>query len=204
MNFVEHNSLGSVMRSEGLATIGAALSGHRSADLEMLFGQCFFARWNTRLEGGGSEPQYLPGTANRPHRLIYRENFFASALHETAHWCIAGERRRRRVDFGYWYLPDGRDASAQRAFETVEARPQALEWVFSVAAGHPFRPSADNLSGAGGDGVAFAQAVAGALFWYLEDGLPPRAALFADALGAAYDTGDWRRPERYRPGEALR
>ena len=77
MNFVEHNSLGSEMRSEGLATIGAALSGHRSADLERLFGQCFFARWNTRLQGGGNEPQYLPGIANQPHRLIYRENFFA-------------------------------------------------------------------------------------------------------------------------------
>lgn len=204
MNFVEHNSLGSVMRTESPVAIGTALSRHRSADLERLFERCFFARWNTRLEGGGSEPQYLPGIANQAHRLIYRENFFASALHETAHWCIAGERRRRHEDFGYWYLPDGRDASAQRAFETVEVRPQALEWVFSVAAGHPFRPSADNLSSAAGDGVAFGQAVAGALFRYLEDGLPPRAALFADALGAAYGTGDWRRPERYRPGLALR
>lgn len=184
--------------------IGTALSGHRSADLEMLFGQCFFAHWNTRLEGGGSEPQYLPGAANRSHRLIYRENFFASALHETAHWCIAGEQRRRQVDFGYWYLPDGRDASAQRAFEVVEARPQALEWVFSVAAGYPFRPSADNLSGAGGDGAVFAQAVAEALRCYLERGLPPRAALFADTLSTAYDTGDWRRPEWYRSGAALR
>lgn len=184
--------------------IGAALSGHRSADLERLFGQCFFGRWNTCLEGGGSEPQYLPGIANQPHRLIYRENFFASALHETAHWCIAGERRRRQADFGYWYFPDGRDAAAQREFELVEARPQALEWVFSVAAGYPFRPSADNLSGAAGDGVAFGQAVAGALLRCLEDGLPPRAALFADALGAAYGSGDWRRPERYRPDWALR
>ena len=192
------------MRSEDPVASGAPLKRHRSADLEVLFGQCFWARWYTRLDGGGSEPQYLPDTANRLHRLIYREDFFASALHETAHWCIAGARRRRQVDFGYWYLPDGRDAVAQRAFEAVEARPQALEWVFSVAAGVPFRPSVDNLAGAGGDGAAFAQAVAGALFRYLEDGLPPRAALFADALGAAYGTGDWRRPERYRPGLALR
>ena len=192
------------MRSDGSATRGTSLSGYRSVDLEMLFRQCFFARWNTRLEGGGREPQYLPGTANRPHRLIYRENFFASALHETAHWCIAGEQRRRQVDFGYWYLPDGRGAAAQRAFEAVEARPQALEWVFSVAAGYPFRPSADNLTGAGGDGAEFAQAVAEALRGYLEQGLPPRAALFADALSAAYGTGDWRPPERYRSGTALR
>lgn len=190
------------MRSESPVARGAPLRGRRSADLEGLFGQCFWARWRTRLEGGGSEPQYLPGADAGPHRLIYRENFFASALHETAHWCIAGARRRRQEDFGYWYLPDGRDATAQRAFEAVEARPQALEWVFSVAAGVPFRPSADNLTGAGagGDGVAFAQAVAGALHRYLENGLPPRAALFADALSAAYGTGDWRRPERYGLG----
>ena len=204
MNFVEHNSLGSVMRTESPVAIGTVLSGHRSADLERLFDQCFFARWNTLLQGGGNEPQYLPGIANQPHRLIYRENFFASALHETAHWCIAGAQRRRQADFGYWYLPDGRDAAAQREFEVVEARPQALEWVFSVAAGYPFRPSADNLSGAAGDGEAFGQAVVSALFRYLEHGLPPRAARFADALGAAYGSGDWRRPERYRPGLAQR
>ena len=179
-------------------------AGHRSADLELLFAACFRERWRTRLEGGADEPLYLPGTDGAPHRLCYRADYFASALHEIAHWCIAGPARRRQVDFGYWYLPDGRDAAAQRAFEMVEARPQALEWVFSVAAGVPFRPSADNLTGAGGDGAAFAQAVAGALHQYLENGLPPRAALFADALSAAYGTGDWRRPERYRPGEALR
>ncbi len=192
------------MRSEDPVASGAPLKRHRSADLEVLFGQCFWARWHTCLDGGGSEPQYLPDTANRLHRLIYREDFFASALHETAHWCIAGAQRRRQVDFGYWYLPDGRDAAAQRAFEAVEARPQALEWVFSVAAGVPFRPSADNLTGAGGDGAAFAQAVAGALHRYLENGLPPRAALFADALSAAYGTGDWRRSEGYGLVQELR
>lgn len=191
------------MRSESLVTSGAPLEMRRSADLEVLFGQCFWARWHTRLEGGGSEPQYLPDPANRLHRLLYREDFFASALHETAHWCIAGTHRRRQLDFGYWYLPDGRDAAAQRAFEAVEARPQALEWVFSVAAGVPFRPSVDNLTGAGGDGAAFAQAVAGAVHRYLENGLPSRAVLFADALSATYGTGDWRRPERYGLNQGL-
>ena len=197
MNPAEHNSPAPYRCSR--ATRGARPCGHRSADLEALFAECFLARWNTRLEGGGREPLYLPGTGGEPHRLIYRADFYASALHEVAHWCIAGERRRRLEDFGYWYLPDGRDAAEQGAFEAVETRPQALEWVFSVAAGHPFRPSLDNLSGGAGDGWAFAQAVAAALHRYLEDGMPARAALFADALGAVHGTGDWRRPEHYGP-----
>jgi elongation factor P hydroxylase len=50
----------------------------------------------------------------------------------------------------------------------------------------------------------FAQAVAEALRCYLEQGLPPRATLFADTLSAAYGTGDWRPPERYGLVQELR
>ncbi len=39
------------------------------------------------------------------------------------HWCIAGKARRNRVDFGYWYCPDGRDAQTQSQFEDVEVKP---------------------------------------------------------------------------------
>lgn len=195
MNPAEHNS--PAPNAPCRAPSGPRPCGHRSSELETLFAECFLVRWNTRLEGGGREPLYVPGVGGEPHRLIYREDFYASALHEIAHWCIAGERRRQLEDFGYWYLPDGRDAAAQEAFEAVEARPQALEWVFSVAAGRAFRPSFDNLSGGAGDGLPFARAVTSALHRYLNDGLPARAALFADALGAAHGTGDWRRPERY-------
>ena len=62
------------MRSEDPVASGAPLKRHRSADLEVLFGQCFWARWHTRLDGGGSEPQYLPGADARPHRLIDRKS----------------------------------------------------------------------------------------------------------------------------------
>lgn len=34
----------------------------------------------------------------------------------------------------------------QQNFFQVEVRPQALEWIFSSAAGVPFKPSVDNLS----------------------------------------------------------
>lgn len=170
---------------------------HRSADLEVLFADCFGREWNTCLEGGADEPLYRPGGPGEPHRLCYRADYFASALHETAHWCIAGPARRQCVDFGYWYEPDGRVATAQHAFEAVEARPQALEWIFSVAAGYPFRPSADNLGG-GQQGVArLAQAIRAAVARYLAVGVPPRAARFADALAHAYGIGDWRGPAHY-------
>lgn len=170
--------------------------GHHCADLELVFAECFRARWGTKLEGGATEPLYLPGSGDAPHRLCYRADYFASALHETAHWCIAGPARRLRIDFGYWYRPDGRDAAGQRAFEAVEARPQALEWIFSVAAGYCFRPSADNLrgSGAGGD---FGARVAAELERLLHRGPPPRARLFADALRDLYGTPDWRDADRY-------
>lgn len=170
--------------------------GHHSADLELLFAGCFRERWRTRLEGGATEPLYLPASGNGVHRLCYRADYFASALHETAHWCIAGPARRLQVDFGYWYRPDGRDAAGQRAFEAVEARPQALEWIFSVAAGYRFRPSADNLRGTGA-GDDFGARVAAELGRLLHCGPPPRARRFADALRRFYGTRDWRDPDRY-------
>ena len=172
-------------------------AGYRSADLEMLFAACFRGRWRTRLEGGADEPLYLPGGDGALHRLCYRADYFASALHEIAHWCIAGPARRRQVDFGYWYLPDGRDAAAQWAFEAVEARPQALEWIFSVAAGYRFRPSADNLHGVGGQS-GFGARIRAELVHCLAGALPPRAQRFADALRRFYGTGDWRDPDGYR------
>ena len=90
--------------------------------LEAVFGACFAARWRTRLVGGAGEPFYQPArSAGEYHLLHYRLDYFASALHEVAHWCIAGTRRRRLPDFGYWYAPDGREPVQQRAFEALTA-----------------------------------------------------------------------------------
>lgn len=115
--------------------------------LEQLFADCFFVEFNTRLIGGFEEPLYQPeGPAGEPALIQYRSDYFASALHEVAHWCIAGPSRRQQVDYGYWYSPDGRDAQAQRQFELVEFKPQALEWFFAKASGYPFKVSLDNLS----------------------------------------------------------
>jgi elongation factor P hydroxylase len=158
--------------------------------LERVFADCFLAGFNTRLVGGAREPLYAPATeTGECHRLYYREDYFASALHEAAHWCIAGPARRRRVDFGYWYAPDGRSASRQRAFEAVEYRPQAMEWHFARACGYRFRISLDNLDG-GDDAIAdsapFKLRVWQQAMYWQSAGLPPRAERFAMALSREF------------------
>ena len=131
--------------------MGAAIPEHSKfscQQLEAVFHDCFFEAFNTRLVGGADEPLYQPAALpGQAHLLHYREDYFASALHEVAHWCIAGERRRGLVDFGYWYAPDGRSAAQQRDFEAVEYKPQALEWHFARACGYRFRISLGNLDG---------------------------------------------------------
>jgi hypothetical protein len=154
-----------------------------AAELCALFDAQFLETENTRLVGGGEEPVYLPADASHPyHRIVFRHDWIASALHEVAHWCIAGAARRRLVDYGYWYVPDGRDAAAQREFERIEARPQALEWILSEACGLVFRPSSDNLAGAPGDAASFARAIAAHAARMLDRGLPPRAERLRAAL----------------------
>ena len=146
--------------------------------LEMAFARCFARSENTLLVGGADEPLYQPATTKgAPNLLYYREDYFASALHEIAHWCIAGVDRRQQVDFGYWYAPEGRNAAQQRAFEAVEVKPQALEWFFSLACGHRFRVSVDNFGPQGDlpDTSFCRQQVAAQARAYQAAGLPQRA-----------------------------
>lgn len=168
---------------------------HSIVDLIRLFDDEFRARENTILVRGDSEPLYLPADQTHPHhRVIFAHGFYASALHEIAHWCIAGAERRLLVDYGYWYRPDGRTADEQVEFERVEARPQALEWAFCIAAGFRFNVSADNLSGAPVDLAGFRQRVYAELCRYWRDGFPPRAQRFIDRLREFYGTS-WAPPE---------
>lgn len=162
--------------------------------LESVFARRFYASDNTRLVGGFDEPLYQPASApGQQHSLYYREDFFASALHEVAHWCIAGYDRRQLTDFGYWYEPDGRDTPQQEAFLSVEFKPQALQWFFSKACRYPFRLSGDNLAGAG-DAIqldkSFEQRViAQARAWCGTD-LPTLACLFFSTLCEEFGTVD--------------
>lgn len=159
--------------------------------LERVFARCFRASHATLLLGGAGEPLYRPAAgAGDVSRLYYRADYFASALHEAAHWCIAGEARRRLVDFGYWYVGDGRSTAQQRRFEAVEYKPQALEWIFSRACGWRFRVSLDNLDGEcdfRGAGTFHRRILRQVSAW-CEDGLPPRAGRFYAALCAEFGT----------------
>lgn len=120
------------------------------------------------------------------NKIFFNRDYFASALHEIAHWCIAGEQRRAQVDYGYWYAPDGRDTQQQRAFEQVEVKPQALEWAFSLACNASFSVSNDNLSLSEHDSTAFKNAVTKQLMIYEEHGFPKRAHRFLSILQAQF------------------
>lgn len=162
---------------------------HHYQDLITLFNGCFLETYNTCLIKGEEEPIYLPAEGTRlHHELHFAHGFFASALHESAHWLIAGAERRKLVDFGYWYEPDGRTAEQQVLFQSVEVKPQALEWILSRACGFRFRVSLDNLNGSLSDTLAFKKAVHNQVKVYCEKGLHARAESFRLALSAFYQT----------------
>lgn len=172
---------------------------HKIEDIIRIFDQCFADEYNTRLERGGDYPIYLPEftdedgvPSERPYNVIlFAHGYYSSALHEIAHWLVAGEARRKLEDFGYWYEPDGRSAERQREFESAEIKPQAIEWVLATAAGFRYFASADNLSGNPGDNSAFKQAVYDQVKLYAERGyLPKRAETLRKALCAFYNTPD--------------
>ena len=120
------------------------------------FAQTLGREHNAQLTGGALEPLYRPATSNAPATLYFREDYPASALHEVAHWCIAGTQRRRQEDFGYHYISGPRNAEDQVAFFESELRTQSLERAFASALGLEFQPSADNVEA---DIDAFAHAI---------------------------------------------
>ena len=146
------------------------------------FSACFLSSFNTRLVGGATEPLYLPALSEIPATVYFRLDYLSSALHESSHWCIAGCERRRMEDYGYWYESDSRDLPAQREFERVEVKPQAVECVLHWSVGLPFRVSVDNLSLPDYDAGHFEQAVMAQVREYIVYGLPKRAELFSKYL----------------------
>ena len=189
------------------APAGATVS---HSDISTVFNRTFFESEATLLCAGAREPLYEPWSVHAskrgPARIHYREDYAASALHEVAHWCIAGSRRRELVDYGYWYAPDGRDAEQQREFMRVEARPQALEWCFSRACGLPFRLSFDNLDcpPSAAEHRVFREAVLGAARSFARGGMPPRAERFFEALCRAFQPALRRETLHFELGELLR
>jgi elongation factor P hydroxylase len=159
-------------------------AGPDASTLSALFDALFLPGYRTALRGGGNEPLYLPATQTAPAQVIFTRDYAASALHEAAHWCLAGPRRRQLVDYGYWYVPPPRSPAQQQQFFHHEVRVQALESVFAEAAGMRFRVSIDDPGSAHDGELAFADAVAAEAARLRARGLPVRAQWFHDALVA--------------------
>lgn len=164
---------------------------HSCQELQHIFRQCFSHSHNTVLQGGAEEPLYSPASDKQDHHVItFTRDYYASALHEIAHWLVAGETRRQQEDYGYWYAPDGRSNEQQLAFEQVEIKPQALEWMLSRAAGFRFRVSADNLQSGLGASPEFKQALYQQVLSWCQGGLGSRSKTLIDALSDFYGCND--------------
>jgi elongation factor P hydroxylase len=138
---------------------------------------------NVRLVGGARDPEYLPGTGLSPAFIRYTRDYARSALHELAHWCIAGPRRRGLPDYGYWYVPAPRSAAEREAFEVAETRVQALESILADAAGVPFGVSVDDIENVLCREEGFSRRVDDATRGWRRRGLPGRAYRLAAILG---------------------
>jgi elongation factor P hydroxylase len=180
--------------------IAGSKTSHHYQDLIQLFDTTFFALYNTRLVKGGDEPIYLPSNEQCDfNQIVFAHGYYASALHEASHWCLAGASRRLLEDFGYWYIPDGRDHQQQAEFESVEIKPQAIEWALCVAAGKDFDVSTDNLLGEGEtDRVAFKAKVYQQVITYIKHGFPNDAETFIGALAKHYQTPLPLAPEHFQ------
>lgn len=143
------------------------------------FNRAVGRRHGTVLLGGASEPLYLPAVGERPAEIHFTRDYAQSALHELAHWCVAGRERRALPDYGYWYQPPPRDAAARERFFAVETRVQGLELLLAQAAGVRFHVSVDDPGSDPGD---FADHVQRAARGWLARGLLPRTRAVLTAL----------------------
>ena len=156
-----------------------------------LFNQTFYQSYNTKLVAGDHEPLYQPANEDHDfHQIIFAHQYFSSALHEIAHWLVAGEERRLKIDYGYWYEPDGRDQLKQAEFEKVEVAPQAIEWVLAVSCGFKFDVSSDNLSGIVINRLAFKKKVYTQVLNLLENGFSDRTEALLKACRDYYQTSE--------------
>ncbi len=134
----------------------------------------YLNQFKTRLVGGFAEPFYQAARGEKWAQIQFREDFYRSALHELAHWCVAGKKRRLCDDYGYWYAEDGRNQRQQDEFFKVEIKPQAIEWAFATTCAVEFAVSVDNLHTDVSGVETFKQNVAKQLREYQQHGFPKR------------------------------
>jgi len=149
------------------------------AAIEARFNGLVGPRYRTVLLGGAAEPLYVPATKRRPAIIRYTRDYAQSALHELAHWCIAGVERRARADSGYWYEQPPRLPAAQTRFFDVESRVQGLELLLAQLADVRFHVSVDDPDAGAGDFEA--RVIAQAVGWR-QRGFTARMAALMVAL----------------------
>jgi len=130
-----------------------------AARIAAVFNRQFARSHRTVMVGGSVEPLYLPVRGIEPALVTYTRDYPASALHEAAHWCLAGRSRRQLRDYGYWYVPGPRSPTQRRAFFAAEIDVQALEAEFARVAGVKFVVSADDFGAPAQELDAFRQCV---------------------------------------------
>ncbi len=140
--------------------------------------------YHAHLQGGADEPLYEPARPGAPALIHYRQDFAQSALHELAHWCIAGAARRALPDYGYWYQPPPRNPAMRARFFAVESRVQGLERLLAHVCGVRFHVSLDDP---GSDPQDFEARVAASTRAWLMRELPARTQAVLQALEP-----DWR------------
>jgi len=146
------------------------------------FNRTFGASHRTCMVGGGVEPLYEPAATDRPARIVYTRDYAASALHEAAHWCLAGAARRGLRDYGYSYVPGPRDPQSRAAFFASEYDVQAVEALLAEVCAVRFVVSADDFAAPQADLESFERNVRAAIERRRTRGLPLRAERFRDAL----------------------
>lgn len=102
------------------------------ADLDIadIFNTTLGSSYNTVLLGGSDEPFYFPSVEGSKSVILYTRDYVRSALHELAHWSIAGEEGRNLIDYGCEYNPPPRTVTEQQDFFLAELKVQALEKIY--------------------------------------------------------------------------
>ncbi len=133
----------------------------------------------------------LPADAEVPYnRIVFAHGFYASAIHEISHWCIAGKARRELVDFSATGIARMGVMPKRKASLKMLKRSRRHSTGCSVlAAGYPLNVSCDNLEGDfEPDRVVFQRRVHAQVMDYLANGIPERPARFIKALQNYYHT----------------
>ncbi len=160
------------------------------SELLALLNDQYLNAYETTIVGGHEEPFYRAFDGQNGAQIQFSHDYIRSALHELAHWCVAGEQRRKMDDYGYWYAADGRDQEQQNAFYQVEVKPQTIEWAFSLVIDVDFEPSVDNLDNQVQGAADFAQALNQQMLAYLQQGFSPRVEQILRLMGKHQEIDD--------------